>query len=80
MAVQRRRLTVNDLIPGGIKPGDFVHVVTNDGTCSRCLRDDDEGVPLLVWLDPPNNSRLLIYCEACIGEVAWAAEAPIAPQ
>lgn len=79
MKPARRPLSISDLVPGGIKPGDFVHVETNDGTCSRCRRYDHESVPLMVWLDPPANTRLLIYCEACIGENAWAGEAPIAP-
>jgi hypothetical protein len=57
---------VSSLIPGGIRPGDFVHVETNDGTCSRCRRRilEDE-VPLMLW---DRTGRLLwIYCDDCTG-------------
>lgn len=72
-------IPVDALIPGGIRATDFIHIRTNDGTCSRCRKEvPDEQVPLMLWL-PPNSKRMLIYCEDCIGEQAHANMAPIVP-
>lgn len=58
---------VRAIIPGGIKPTDHIHVVTYDGTCSRCRKaiQEDE-VPLLLWI-PPKGNLMLAYCNACMG-------------
>lgn len=67
------------LIPGGIRPSDYVHVETNDGTCSRCRKTPaEDDLPLMLW--SPDGRMLLIYCEACTGPEAWAALATVAPQ
>lgn len=67
-------LPPSSIIPGGIRPTDFVHVDTNDGTCSRCRKTPPEDdVPVMLW--SPDGVRLLIYCEACTGDEAWAAMA-----
>jgi hypothetical protein len=51
------------MIAGGIRATDHWHVLTNDGTCSRCRREVPDGeVPLLLW----RGSDLLIYCERCL--------------
>jgi hypothetical protein len=43
---------------------DFIHHETNDGTCSRCRRQIEEGeVPIMLW--PDNSSDMLIYCDDC---------------
>lgn len=71
-------LTIDGIIPGGIAPTDHVHRDTRDDTCSRCrnLVPDDQ-VPLMLWFN--GDRDMLIYCETCIGEDAWAAQAPIVP-
>lgn len=56
-----------ELVPGGIQPTDYRHLVQNDGTCSRCRKvipDDD--VPIIAWLH--GGLTMLAYCEACCGE------------
>lgn len=78
-----RRITLDMLIPGGVLPTDFVHHVTNDGTCSRCRRpidddDPDRGIPIMLWIGESGDD-MLTYCEACTSEEAFAALAPIAP-
>ena len=62
----RRALGIEQLVPGGIKPTDHWHSITNDNTCSRCssvIRDHE--VPLLLWSNDGHD--LLIYCETCLG-------------
>jgi hypothetical protein len=72
------RLTLDAMIPGGIRTTDHVHHVTNDGTCSRCRKAPaEEEVPLMLWFNA--NTDMLIYCETCTSEDAWAAMAPIVP-
>lgn len=59
-------LTIEQIVPGGMRPDDHVHVETNDGTCSRCRRAvPEDDVPLTVWND--TAERMWIYCEACLG-------------
>jgi hypothetical protein len=71
-------IPVDAMIPGGIRPADHVHRVTNDDTCSRCRQPNDEDeVRIMLWL--PGGQDMLIYCEACTGPEAWAAMAPIVP-
>lgn len=54
------------LIPGGIQPTDHVHVVFNDGTCSRCREHPPEhDVGIQMWSQ--DGRRMWIYCEACLG-------------
>lgn len=61
-------IRLEQLVPGGIKPTDFVHRVINDHSCSRCRKPIDlvEAVPLMLWLG--DGDDMLIYCEACLGE------------
>lgn len=69
-------LTLDQVIPGGIRPGDFVHVGTNDRTCSRCRADvPDDDVPLMVW-DDSDAGRMWIYCEACLDAAEPEASQP----
>jgi hypothetical protein len=57
-------LTIADLVPGGIRSTDHLHIRTSDGTCSRCrVFVPEEQVPLLIWV---NGKDLLIYCPACL--------------
>lgn len=73
-----RRLTAQDMIPGSIRPTDHVHRITNDNTCSRCRQwVGEDGVPLMLFFN--DGEDLLIYCEACTGEEAWAALATTVP-
>ena len=60
------KISLDMLVPGGIKPTDHVHLVTNDGTCSRCRRNTFDEVPLMMWIG--EGHRLLIYCQRCCGE------------
>lgn len=72
------RLTIDAVIPGGIRRTDHVHHITNDGTCSRCRKVPvEEEVPLMLWFTA--DTDMLIYCESCISDDAWAAMAPIVP-
>lgn len=59
-------VTVDQLIPGGVKPSDHVHRVTNDGTCSRCRKDAMRGdaVPIMFWTQ--GGRDMLIYCDDCL--------------
>ena len=62
----RPSLSIFAIVPGGLKPTDHWHRMTNDNTCSRCrapVSDDD--VPLMLWSEDGND--MLIYCEACLG-------------
>lgn len=60
------KIPVEALVPGGIRPTDFVHHITNDGTCSRCRKPIAEAeVPLMLW--PSDGDDMLIYCESCLG-------------
>ena len=53
-------------VPCGVKPTDYWHRRTNDGTCSRCRAEvPDHEVPLMMW--SPDGHDMLIYCEACLG-------------
>lgn len=59
------RPTLEDLVPGGIKPTDHLHVETNDGTCSRCGERPPVGdAPLMLWLRGGHD--LYIFCFACL--------------
>jgi hypothetical protein len=58
-------IDVADVVPGGLLPTDYVHVHTNDGTCSRCRREIDDGeVPLMLWIG--DGERMLIFCWDCL--------------
>ena len=57
-------ILLTELVPGGILESDHVHVDTYDETCSRCRRGLGEDVPLVLWL-PPDERRMLVYCEGC---------------
>jgi hypothetical protein len=59
-------LTIDQIIPGGIKASDHLHVGTNDNTCSRCRKaiEEDE-CPLMLWANDGND--MWIFCEACCG-------------
>ena len=63
--MNERSIDIGMLVPGGIKPTDKVHHVTNDGTCSRCGKDTEDQVPLMLWSGQADD--MLIYCEACCG-------------
>lgn len=66
---------IDALVPGGIKPTDHWHRITNDGTCSRCRREiPDDEVPLMFWSD--DGQDMLIYCEPCLGHGFGAYEEP----
>lgn len=59
-------LSVEQIVPGGIRPTDHWHRGMNDNTCSRCREEvPEEDVPLLFWKNDGHD--LLIYCEACLG-------------
>lgn len=59
-------LYVSALVPGGIKPTDYMHENTNDGTCSRCRKAvREEQVPIILWAD--GGGDMWIYCEDCLG-------------
>lgn len=61
-------VSLETLVPGGIKPTDRWHMETNNNTCSRCRAEvPDEDCPLLLWDESGNN--MLIYCERCL---AWS--------
>lgn len=58
--------SVDQFVPGGIKPEDHWHRRTNDGTCSRCRALIPEGDgPLLLWMNDGHD--MLAYCEDCLG-------------
>jgi hypothetical protein len=72
-------LHLRDLVPGGIKRGDYVHHLTCDETCSRCRRKlDDDEAPLIAWIGDEADD-LLLYCERCLAPAAWIAEATTVP-
>lgn len=59
-------LKIDMFVPGGVRPDDHVHHITNDNTCSRCRwKVPDDEVPLLVWIGEKGED-LLIYCETCL--------------
>ena len=57
-------ILLTELVPGGILETDYVHLDTYDETCSRCRRGIGEDAPLVLWL-PPDERRMLVYCEGC---------------
>ena len=60
-------IPIETLVPGGIRPTDRLHVVTNDNTCSRCgvsIRDDE--VPILLWAGEQGHC-MYIFCNDCTG-------------
>lgn len=61
------KISLDGLIPGGIKPSDKVHHITNDGKCSRCGKDTADEVPLMLWIGEAAED-MLIYCQACVGD------------
>lgn len=76
---QAPRVSIEAMIPGGVRPTDHVHCVTNDGSCSRCRKpENDDDVPLMLWFGA-GNENLLIYCGACTGPDAHAVLAPLVP-
>jgi hypothetical protein len=65
----RENLPIEDIVPGGIRPSDYVHIVVNDRTCSRCrLPVPEDDVPLMLWSEKGADMCLLIYCESCLEE------------
>ena len=60
-------IALDAVVPGGIWPID--HDPGYDETCSRCRRaiPEDE-IPLLLWL-PPDQTRMLAYCERCLAAI-----------
>lgn len=60
-------MKIDALLPGGIEPGDYLHVGRNDGTCSRCReRIPEDDVPLLIWLG--QGDEMYAFCRACLHE------------
>ena len=57
-------IDITCLVPGGILPTDYVHEDTYDETCSRCRQPVGERPPLMFWL-PPDQARMLVYCDRC---------------
>ncbi|WP_436399317.1 hypothetical protein [Roseobacter sp. S98] len=58
--------SLEDLIPGGIKPTDKWHVGHDDETCSRCGEvPPDTDVCLLLFAD--HRDALLRICQGCEG-------------
>lgn len=58
---------IKEIVPGGIRHSDRLHVETNDGTCSRCRRTLEPGeVPLMLWLR--DGEDMYIFCGRCLGE------------
>lgn len=58
-------MTPDQVIPGGIRDSDHWHVITNDGTCSRCRQEvPDDEVPLMLW--DRSGMLMLIYCDRCL--------------
>ena len=57
-------LSLDKLVPGGVRPTDHLHRETTDHTCSRCRRDTSEGVPLMLWTEDGND--LYIFCTKCL--------------
>jgi hypothetical protein len=56
-------IPIDQLIPGGIRPTDCRHPVT-DRTCSRCQRRCRDGsAPLMLW---GFGENMLMYCEDCL--------------
>ena len=53
-------------LPLGILPTDQAHFYTDDGTCSRCGRVEEDAVPLLLWM--PNKNIMLRYCYLCMAD------------
>lgn len=72
------QIDIGALVPGGVRPTDHVHRITNDDTCSRCRKPvPEDEVPLMLWVN--GDEDMLIYCQACTGPEAHAALAPSAP-
>lgn len=56
---------VADFVPGGIRPADRWHIMTNDSTCSRCGElVSDHAVPLMLWDSSGDN--MLVYFNRCL--------------
>jgi hypothetical protein len=69
MKPEPHRIPIDEVVPGGIQPGDHIHTVGYDNSCSRCRRAIAEGeVPLMLWSNKTSGDdmRLLIYCEDCL--------------
>ena len=60
-------ISIDQLVPGGIRPDDHWHHSTYDDTCSRCRQPiaEDE-VPLLIWRGE-DGADMLSYCPTCMG-------------
>ncbi len=57
-----------------ILPGDYLHVDTDDGTCSRCRKViPEDHVPLRLW-KKSNPNHMWSYCEDCCGSVIEGME------
>lgn len=70
----RSRISLEDVVPGGVKPTDHLHVEVSDGTCSRCRERPPIGdVPLMLWVRGGHD--LYIFCSLCL-----QAEPPAAPE
>ena len=63
----KHTIPIEAMVPGGIKPTDFVHVFTDDGTCSRCREPESEDeVPLLLWVG--EGHLMYRFCHKCTGQ------------
>lgn len=52
------------LVPGGILETDKCHVMTDDGTCSRCGKEiGEDEMPVRFW--DASGHLMWTYCEDC---------------
>ena len=64
-----RLFSVEELIPGGILPGDWrgAHYLYDTGECSRCGRTpSEEEVPLMLWTQ--SAEKMLRFCDTCLAK------------
>jgi hypothetical protein len=65
--MSKGKIDITDVLPGGLLASDYLHVKTNDGTCSRCRKEirDNRQPSLILWVGRGEN--MYVFCAECVG-------------